>query len=400
MSFDIALSGLSAINDQLETISHNLANTGTYGYKSNRANFSSLYAGQQAMGVEVGSTTQSIALGGNAQNTGRDLDAMIQGRGFFMTRSTAGETVYTRVGIFGTDTSGYVVDSFGRRLQGYAQVYDTAGRPVEGTLGAMGDLKLRDGQISAQATSTLRYVGNLSSDWTVPTVATFDATNAQSYNGTASTVVYDSLGTKHTVSQYFVKTAAGVTVHYSFDGTAQTTTTDMTFDTKGQLTAPTGPVSLAIPTIAGADALTVAIDYTGTTQFGGATTTLTNAANGYASGVLTGVQIDETGAVMGIYSNGMKQSAGTIALATFPNEEGLAPVSDTAWTASTASGSPVFSTPGTGIAGTLKSGSLEQSNVDMSTQLVMLMTAQRNYQANTKVISTQSAMVQSLMQAI
>ncbi|MDF1484200.1 flagellar hook-basal body complex protein [Ramlibacter sp. H39-3-26] len=401
MSFEIALSGLTAINDQLETISHNIANTGTYGFKSSRSNFASMYAGIQPSGVEVGSITQSIGIGGSAQTTGRNMDAMIQGRGFFITRDTSGQPAYTRVGIFGTDKDGYVVDSFGHRAQGYAQLYDAAGQPLTGAaLGPLGDLKLRDGQISAQPTTDLKYVGNLSSDWTVPTGA-FDPTNPLTYNSSSTSVVFDSLGSKHTLTQYFVKTGTGaVTVNYSFDGTALAPTTAMTFNSLGQLTAPAAPVALAIAAPAGADPLSIDVDYTGTTGFGGSTTELTNAANGYASGVLTGVQIDDDGSVLGVYSNGLKQRAGTLALATFSNEDGLVPISDTAWAASSSSGDPLYSTPGTGLSGTLKSGALEQSNVDMSAQLVMLMTAQRNYQANTKVISTNSAMMQSLMQAV
>jgi flagellar hook protein FlgE len=401
MSFEIALSGISAINNQLETISNNIANTGTYGFKSSRANFASMYAGSQPAGAEVASITQSIGIGGGAQTTGRGMDAMIEGRGFFVTRDSAGQMAYTRVGIFSIDKNGYVVDSAGRNVQGYGQLYDAAGRPLEGAaLGAIDNLKLRDGQIAAQATDSLRYVGNLSSDWTVPTAA-FDQANPLSYNSASTSVVYDSLGSKHTVTQYFVKTGPGaITVRYGFDGTMQATTANLTFNTGGQLTAPTGGVNLAIAAPTGAAALAINIDYTGSTQFGGATTELTNAATGYASGVLTGVQIDSDGSVLGVYSNGMKQRAGTLALATFPNEDALVPISGTAWATSSETGEPLYSTPGTGITGKLTAGALEQSNVDMSTQLVMLMTAQRNYQANTKVISTHSAMMQSLMQAV
>jgi len=401
MSFDIALSGISAINNELETISNNIANTGTYGFKSSRANFAAMYSGSRPSGAEVASITQSIGVGGGTQTTGRGMDAMIEGRGFFVTRDSSGQLAYTRVGIFSVDKNGYVIDSAGRSVQGYAQLYDAAGRPQVGAaLGAMGNLKLRDGQIAAQATDGLRYVGNLSSDWTVPATP-FSATNPLSYNSASTSVVYDSLGTKHTVTQYFVKTGPGsIAVHYGFDGTVGTTTTTLTFNTQGQLPTPAGTVNLAIAAPPGADPISIDIDYTGTTQFGGATTELTNAANGYASGVLTGVQIDPDGSVLGVYSNGMKQRAGTLALATFPNEDALVPINGTAWTASSATGEPLYSTPGTGIAGKLNAGALEQSNVDMSTQLVMLMTAQRNYQANTKVISTNSAMMQSLMQAV
>ncbi|MGC3962442.1 MAG: flagellar hook-basal body complex protein [Rhodocyclaceae bacterium] len=142
------------------------------------------------------------------------------------------------------------------------------------------------------------------------------------------------------------------------------------------------------------------IDYSGTTQFAGEATNTTNAADGYASGTMIGVQITEDGSVMAQYSNGLKQRVGTLALATFPDEGALTQVSDTSWVASNASGTPLYFTPGSGMAGKLTPGSLEQSNVDMTEQLVDLMSAQRNYQANTKVISTQNEMMQTLMQAL
>jgi len=144
----------------------------------------------------------------------------------------------------------------------------------------------------------------------------------------------------------------------------------------------------------------VKLDYTGTTQFAGAANTTTNRADGYASGTFTGVSINDDGAVMATYSNGQKQSVGTLALATFPDEQKLVAVSGTSWTTSNASGQPLYFAPGTGMAGRLTTGALEQSNVDITSELVNLMTSQRNYQANSKVISTESAMLQALMQAV
>jgi flagellar hook protein FlgE len=395
MSFEIALSGINAINSQLDTISNNIANSGTYGFKSSRSNFASMYAGTQPTGAEVSSLTQSLDIGGGVLTTGRSMDASIQGRGFFVSRATSGETFYSRVGIFATDKDGYVVDSFDRRVQGYAAI------PGSTTLGAMGDLKVATGQIPAQASTRLQYVANMSADWSVPTVGTFDKTDPLSFNSSMVSVVYDSLGVQHSVSQYFVKTGtSAVDVHYTFDGADLPTTTSLAFDVNGQLTAPVGAVSMALGTPTGAAPLTVAIDYTGTTQFAGEATTTANAPNGYAAGSMIGVQIAEDGSVMAQYSNGQKQSVGSLVLATFADEGQLTAVSDTSWSQSIASGNPLYFTPGTGMAGKLTPGALEQSNVDMTEQLVDLMSAQRNYQANTKVISAQDEMVQTLMQAI
>jgi len=395
MSFTIALSGINAINSELNTISNNIANSSTYGFKSSRANFAAMYAGLQPTGTEVSSLTQSIEVGGGVLTTGRAMDASIQGRGFFVTRDSAGAEIYTRVGIFAADKEGYIVDSFGRMVQGYSVVPGTT------TLGPMGNLQVPTGQVAAQASTELRYVGNLSFDWAAPVVAPFDRADPQSYNSSMVSVVYDSLGVQHSVTQYFVKSGVSqVTVHYTMDGVDLPTTTALDFNTNGQLTTPVGAVPLALGTPPGAAPLTVDLVYAGTTHFGGEATTTTNTSNGYASGTLIGVQLSEDGAVLAQYSNGLKQRVGTVALATFPAEGELVPVSDTAWTTSVGSGTPLYFTPGTGMAGNLTPGSLEQSNVDMTSQLVSLMSAQRNYQANTKVISTENEMMQTLMQAV
>lgn len=395
MSFDIALSGINAISTSLDSISNNIANSGTYGFKSSRANFASMYADSQPVGTQVASLTQSINQGGSVLTTGRSMDASIQGRGFFALKDTNGSMLYSRVGIFSVDKEGFVVDSFGRKAQGYAAIPDST------TLGAFGDLTIPNGQIAAKPSDTLNYVGNMSADWTTPSVATFDATDPQSFNSSIVSVVYDSRGSQHSVTQYFVLTGTNqVTAHYSFDGTPLATTTTLDFGTDGKLVSPAGTVALALGTPPGAAALTVALDYTGTTQYAGEASTTVNSTNGYASGALSGVSIDEDGSVFAQYSNGQKQKAGTLAIATFPAENALIPVSDTSWTTSNASGDALYFTPGSGQAGTLAIGALEQSNVDVASELVSLMTAQRNYQANTKVISTESQMMQSLMQAV
>ncbi|MFC4308138.1 flagellar hook protein FlgE [Steroidobacter flavus] len=395
MSFNIALSGINAINTELDAISNNIANAGTYGFKSSRANFAAMYAGSQAMGTEASSLTQSIDVGGGVLTTGRSLDASLQGRGFFVTRDTSGAEVYTRVGIFSVDKEGYLSDSFGRRVQGYAALANST------ALGAFGDLRVSTGQIPAQASTTLNYVGNLSADWTTPTVVPFDATDPQSFNGSMVSVAYDSLGVQHSVTQFFVRTGTNqVTVHYTTDGTALPTTTVLDFNTSGQLTAPAGTVALALGTPTGAAPLTLNVSYAGTTQSAGEATTTTNSTNGYPAGTYLGLQLAEDGGVLAQYSNGEKQRIGTLAVATFPAEGALIQVSDTAWTTSSASGQPLYSTPGVGMAGGLTPGTLEQSNVDMTSQLVQLMNSQRNYQANSKVITAQNEMMQSLMQAI
>jgi flagellar hook protein FlgE len=395
MSFEIALSAVNAINSQLDTISNNIANSGTYGFKSSRANFASMYAGTQPNGTVVSSLTQSVDIGGSVLTTGRGLDAAILGRGYFVSRDDAGQSVYSRVGIFSVDQAGYVVDGFKRRVQGYGAVTGSA------ALGALGDLSVPTGQVAAMASTKLAYVANLSAEWTVPTVTPFASGDTKSYNSSTVSVAYDSLGVKYTVTQYFVKTGTStVDVHYAFDGaTVAGPATPLAFDTNGKLTS-TPTVALALGTPAGAAALAINIDYTGTTQYAGEATNTTNAVDGYASGTMTSVQISDDGSLVAQYSNGQQQKIGTIALATFPDEGELTQISDTSWTSSNTSGTALYSTPGSGMAGSLTAGALEQSNVEMTGELVDLMSAQRNYQANTKVITAQNEMMQTLMQAV
>ncbi|MEW6761408.1 MAG: flagellar hook-basal body complex protein [Pseudomonadota bacterium] len=396
MSFNIALSGIQAINEQLEAVSNNIANAGTYGFKSSRANFASVYAGDSANGVEVASLTQNIAQNGGLINTGRSMDAMIQGRGFFTSRDAQGVMQYTRVGIFSANKDGYLVDAAGRNVQGY-------GPTVGGAQGVMGDIKIPTGQIPAVATTKVAYVGNLSYDWAPPSVTTFDKTNDKSYNMVKQSVVYDSVGNQHTLSQYFVKAATPVNtvnVYYALDGGAASTTPKaLTFNTKGELPAGTS-TTLNYTLGAGVEPIDFTLSYDGTTHVAGEATNTTNSSDGYASGSFVGVELAQDGSVVAKYSNEQRQVVGTLAIATFPDEGSLAPTSDTSWVANSTSGAPLYSAPGVGLAGKLSTGTLEGSNVDITSELVGLMTSQRNYQANSKVITTENQMMQALMQAL
>jgi flagellar hook protein FlgE len=398
MSFNIALSGIQAINEQLEAVSNNIANSSTYGFKSTRANFAAMYAGDQATGVQVGSLTQNIGLNGSVEATGRSLDAAIDGRGFFVSRDSTGTISYSRVGIFAADKAGNLVDAAGRKVQGY-------GPTVNGNLGVMGDIKIPTGQIAAAASTKVNYTGNLSAGWTEPKVA-FDPSKPESYNMVKQSVLYDSLGNQHTVSQYFIKQdgANVVDVYYGFDGKAPASTTapqnTLTFDNKGQLTTVANPGAVNLALANGAANIDFTIDYAGSTLFAGEATTTMNMTDGYASGNYVGVELADDGSVVARYSNEQKQVVGTIALATFGNEGALTATSDTSWTANAASGLALYGTPGAGLSGRLNTGALEGSNVDITSELVGLMTSQRNYQANSKVITTENQMMQSLMQAL
>ncbi|QJD93624.1 flagellar hook-basal body complex protein [Duganella dendranthematis] len=419
MSFDIALSGIQAINESLDVTSHNIANAGTYGYKSNRANFATLVAGSQLNGVQVGSTTQSIGLSGGILNTGNNLDASISGRGFFVTRTANNSMQYTRVGIFDTSLDGYLVDASGRRVQGMAIT------PPSTELGAEGDLAIPNKSIPAQITTKATYVGNLSADWTVKDAFPDDVTpttppDPSTYNVSKSTDMYDSVGTKHVLTQYFSMTGPGaVTVNYALDGNLVGPAKELAFDPgTGQLNADADSTktvnALDFSQLDTTDATkwpkfasgakmsgAVTIDYTGTTYFAGETSTASNSpVDGYSAGAFSGVSLGTDGSVIAKYTNGQSQTVGRVVLATFANEQGLTQVSDTSWEASTASGTANTDVAGVGVNGTLNVATLEQSNVDITSELVGLMTSQRNYQANSKVIQTESTMLQSLMQAI
>jgi len=392
MSFDIALSGIQAINEQLETVSHNIANAATYGFKASRANFATVMAGSKANGTEIGSITQNISQNGSSTTTGRGLDAAIDGRGFFVSRDPQGGMTYSRVGIFSTDTKGLLIDSNGKTVQGY-------GPAVNGTLGPMGDIQVPTGQIPAVATTSVAFVGNLSADWSNKTGFSKDDPNT--YNMVKQSVVYDSLGTQHTMSQYFAKQNDNtVNVYYSLDGGAVSATPgQLTFDSTGKLTNVTNN-TIDIPQQGGAAPGSVKFDYTGTTRFAGEATTTTNRSDGYASGAFVGVELAGDGSLVAKYSNDQSQVVGTVAIANFANEGALQAISDTSWTANAGSGAALYNVPGVGLAGKLNTGALEGSNVDITSELVGLMTSQRNYQANSKVLTTESQMMQALMQAL
>lgn len=410
MSYEIAATGLNAVNEQLDGISNNIANSGTVGYKSMTTQFSAMYAGTQAMGVSVAGSAQSISTGGSMVSTGNALDLAINDDGFFVMCDSAGNISYTRAGSFVTDKNGYIVNASGDYLQGY---------PVDdsGTLqtGTVTDIQIKTGNIPAQATDSMTFTANFdasddiisrtgdsTADPAVPAVP-FDPNNSDTYTDSYTTTVYDSLGNEHSVSQYFTKTADNTwEVQYTFDGEPQTGVppTTLTFDQNtGKLTSPTTPQTITFTTDEAAP-ISMTVDYSDCTQYGSDFSVTTNSATGYASATQNGVQVDDDGKVYATYSNGERMLQGQVVLATFPDESGLEAVSGTAWVQTGESGTPLIGTPGSGSCGTLSSGMLESSNVDITNELVNLMTAQRNYQANTKVISTSTQLDQALFQAM
>ncbi|WP_264316429.1 MULTISPECIES: flagellar hook protein FlgE [Pseudomonas] len=430
MSFNIGLSGLNAAATSLDVTGNNIANVGTTGFKSARAEFGDLYANSLFLGgsrytVGSGVTTQAISqqfTQGNVSTTGASLDLAINGNGFFIT-SNNGSTTYTRAGAFGTDSSGNIVDASGNRLQGYG--VDADGNVVEGILA---DLTVSTAAVAPKASTSLSETLNLNSSDTVPTETPFDASDTDTYNYTFSTDIYDSQGNAHSLSQYFVKTDQNTwTMYVTVDGVnpadpTSTTpyTADLTFNSAGVLTASTSSdftvdslgnltltdwvpaVKSAAGTMAsnGASAATngVTIDMSATSQYNATSAVTAKSQDGYAPGNLSSLSIDSDGNLFGTYSNGQSKVIGQVALANFANVQGLTPVGGTGWKESYASGVPVVGAPNTGVMGSLTAGALEDSNVDLTSELVNLIKAQSNYQANAKTISTESTIMQTILQ--
>ncbi|CNI11761.1 MULTISPECIES: flagellar hook protein FlgE [Yersinia] len=398
MSFNIANTGLSAVTEQLSTISNNIANSATKGFKSSRTEFSSMYAQSQALGVGVSGVAQNISKDGSIDNTNRAMDLAIAGNGFFVVKSSNGDEAYTRAGMFETDKNGFLVNASGMKLQGYP--VDAAGNMQTGNIG---DLKISTAGLPAKATSQLDFTANLPAGDSAPAVAPFDSNNKATFNYTSASTAYDSLGRQHAVTQYFVKgaTAGEWNVHYAVDGAVQGGVThQLQFDTSGVMTAGNRKNITGTYAPAGAANFTIGLDYTGTTQFQSEFLTTTNKGDGYTAGTKNGERIENDGSVYATFSNGERMLQGKLALANFANPNGLTAQNGTTWTATGKSGAALIGVPGSGLLGTLQAGALEASNVDLTAELVGLMTAQRNYQANTKIISTNDSMMNALFQVL
>ncbi|MCP5142194.1 MAG: flagellar hook protein FlgE [Gammaproteobacteria bacterium] len=399
MSFQIAISGLDAARKMLGVTSENIANSNTTGFKSSRAQFADLVNGSantsmanDAAGVRVATVEQSFAQG-SITNTGNALDMSIGGSGFFVLNDPAsGETLYTRAGQFQADENGYVINPAGQRLTSFAVGTDGS------VTGATQDLRVSNTELAPNATSEITTGVNVDASATAPGVA-FDPTDRDSYNHSTVMSVYDSLGVEHTATQYFVKTGAGAwTHHITLDGTEIGTGTALTFDTAGNLTVPAnGLVSAGPVTPAGADPMTLSIDLGDTTQFDNDFSVNALAQDGYTAGELIGIGIDSDGVVNARYSNGKNVAQGQVALADFTNPNGLQRMGDNNWIATSDSGPALVGAPNSGTLGGITSGTIEQSNVELSEELVDLITAQRMFQANAQSISAADALTQTLL---
>lgn len=430
MSFNIGLSGLRAASSDLNVTGNNIANAGTVGFKQSRAEFADVYAASvlggganpQGSGVLLSDVSQLFNQG-NINTTQNGLDMAINGNGFFVT-SNNGDVGYTRAGYFGTDKEGFIVNNFGHRLQGYSV---DANDNLQN--GVVSDLKIRTASQAPKATSQVDQTFNLNSTNQIPVNATFDPNDPTSYNSATSTNIYDSQGNAHVMTQYFLKTGPNAwNMNVLIDGrnpNDPTSTTpfqaQLTFSTSGQLATQTsadftvnanGTLDMtnwtpaapdtSIPPVwssngATASATGVNLDLRPSTQFSSSFAVSSVSQDGYTTGQLSGLEVDDTGVIFARYTNGQSKIQGQVVLASFANMQGLTPVGKTAWAQSFESGEPVVGTPRSGILGALQSGSLEDSNVELSDQLVNLIVAQRNYQANAKTIETESAISQTII---
>ena len=407
MSFRTAISGIRSATADLSTIGNNVANANTTGFKQSRTEFADVFA-SSSTGVSSNATGQGVNTArvaqqftqGNITFTDNNLDLAISGNGFFVVDDN-GSQLYSRDGAFGIDRDGYVVNSNNQKLKAFGA--DSTGA-ITGTLGP---LRISTANTSPKATTLVNFGANLDSQETVPTIGVFDPANNSSFNSTTATTVYDSLGGSHLLQLYFVKTGDGAwDLHSYVDGTSvggtvapPTTSNPLTFNSAGALATPaTGLVTIPDFTPAGGGSpISLSLNVTEMTQYGAPFGVNRVTQDGYTTGRLASVDIDTTGNVFARYTNGQASVQGQVALANFPNSQGLRSLGKNNWAETFEAGAVLIGAPSTSSLGTIQAGALEDSNIDLSEQLVKLIVAQRNFQANTQVIQAEDQANQAII---
>ncbi len=451
MPFRIGLSGLSAAQADLKVTGNNIANVGTVGFKQSRAEFADVYATSKfgsastaiGSGVRLADTAQQFTQG-NIIFTENNLDMGITGDGFFTMDDVSGNRVYTRNGQFKVDKEGFIVDNSGSNLKGYG--VDPTTKNIN--TGDITNLQITSTSIAPQATTTSAVFANIDSG--EPVIAggfVMDAVTGvvdpTSYNHTTSFTSYDSLGNPMLTSMFYQKTApdvwaVGIKLTDSqgniFHNLSATTSagnpaatppepqiltvgggapTPIAFTTSGVLdptaagaTLPGPPVGsfsltfdLTTPTApAGSASQDIIFDVNGLTQYGAPFGVTNLTQNGYTTGQLSGLDVDQSGIISARFTNGESNNLGQVFLTNFNNNQGLSQLGDNYWGESFSSGAGIVNVPGNGNAGLINSGALEDSNVNLTEQLINLITAQRNFQANAKTITTADTITQTLIQ--
>lgn len=406
MSFQQGLSGLSASSKTLEVIGNNVANANTIGFKQSQAVFSDVYAaslnGSGSSPIGIGTKLTEVVqqfTQGNVTASNNPLDIAVNGGGFFRMNSN-GTTTFSRNGQFQLDRSGHIVNADGARLTGYI----ANSRGVLST-GAPADILIRTTDLPPQTTGTVTAQLNLDSRQDPPQTVPFSMDDPTTYNNATSVSVYDSLGNAHVLQTFYVKTGAGSWDVYAaadealLNGGAQIGS--LAFGTDGALT---GISQSALPMIAniavntGAMAtLAVGIDSSNTSQFGSSFSVNKLVQDGSTSGRLSGFGVGQDGMIVGRYTNGQSAVLGQVVLASFANPNGLHPLRGNLWAETAESGNPMVGAPTSGSLGALQSNAVEDSNVDLTAELVNMITAQRIYQANAQTIKTQDQVMQTLV---
>jgi flagellar hook protein FlgE len=410
MGFAQGVSGLSAAAGNLDVIGNNIANSGTVGFESASAQFADVYAGSRiGLGTQVSSVLQSFSSGA-VQSSSRALDvAIVNGSGFFRLVSPGGEVAYSRNGQFNMDKNGAIVNAAGLQLSGYAV---GANGTVSG--GSPSPIFLPTTAMSPQATAKIAAQFNIDSRSAADQLVTpFDPNNSSTYHYANALTVFDSLGNSHEFSTFFAKTADNTWDVYATangnvldaDGAMAGAGTPVTlgslkFNTTGQMVAPAGG-QLRVDGLNfgnGSADLAFDVDLRGTTQFGNPSDVKKLTQDGYTSGQLVSYAINQDGTITGKYSNEQSNVLAQIVLSSFLNPNGLKPMGDNVWAETSASGQPLTGAPGSGTSlGALQSGAVEASNVDLTSELVNLIIAQRTYQANAQTVKTQDQVMQTLV---
>lgn len=403
MSFQQGLSGLNGAQKSLDAISNNVANSNTAGFKASQAQFSDVYAislagggsgSQTGIGVNVAAVSQQFSQG-NITVTNNPLDLAINGAGFYR-MSNAGNVTYTRNGQFTLDKDGYIVNPAGYRLTGYG-----AG-PTGGVVnGVFTDLRVQASQGTPKATEKVEMTLNLDAraDPIDGTVTPFDTNNPLSYTSGTSLNVFDTQGFPHTLSLFVAKRSPNTWEMYqSLDLGAPASTTTLTFNPDGQLASPTMPLNPAttFPVATGGDPITASLNLN-LTQFGTAFGVGSLSQDGFTVGQVSGVAVGQDGLLQVRYSNGQAVTLGQVVLGSFANPNGLLSVGGNQWVETPDSGQPAHNYPGKNGMGVLQSAAIEESNVDLTRELVDMITQQRNYQANAQSIKTQDQLLQTLV---
>ncbi len=457
MSFNISLSGLNAAQKDLDVTGNNIANASTIGFKQSRAEFADVFSNsvfantktQVGSGVNTAAVSQQFTQGA-LQSTNNSLDLAIKGDGFFVLspEKDSLERTYTRAGAFQINDEGYVTNSLGDFLQVYG--VDDSGTPKAVSVNSTSALKIPTEAGQPIQTSNINESINLPASATALDPASFDPDLSATYNSSTSVIVYDSLGVTHTLTQYFVKdsiaenntTGDPTNVWRIFNyldnkpvdinNGYQTTNTNipnaatLVFNSAGEIdnsqthsagyntnlsiiTEPLGTSATATPSTGsydsagvlpnGVDATqTLTFNFLSITQYASSFQVSSLYQDGATVGQLTNVSIGSDGIIAATYSNGTTSKLGMVALAKFSNPQGLTQVGDTCWKESQDSGEAVPGTPGVGTFGSVNSSALESSNTDLSTELVDLIAAQRNYQANSRALEVNSTLQDTILQ--